>query len=331
MEVRELLKALVTGGTGFIGSHLVDVLLDKKWSVRCLVRGNRQDSWLQGLPIERCAGDCRDGMSLKAAVRGVDVIFHLAGVTKARDAKTYFEVNATGTDNLLHACLEVNPEVKTFIYVSSQAAAGPSIGRATTETDRCAPVSDYGRSKLRGEETVFGYSGKVPVVVIRPPVVYGPRDRDLLPFFRLLSCGIRPRLMARGQRFSLCYVNDLVDGLLLTAEKDEARGGIFFVSDGQDYSWDEIGEAFSAACERKTHCVPIPKAMLWACAAGADVMAAVCRKPALLSYGKVKEMVQSGWVCSNNKSRRLLGFKPRIGLQEGAELTFLWYKAAKWL
>jgi dihydroflavonol-4-reductase len=324
-------KALVTGGTGFIGSHLVNALLDNNWSVRCLVRGTGNASWLEGLSIERCPGDCCDPMSLPQAVQGVDVVFHLAGVTKALDERTYFTVNAAGTDNLVRACLECNPKLKTFLYVSSQAAAGPSAGCPSTEEDRCEPVSAYGRSKRQGEELALAFSAKIPVVVVRPPVVYGPRDRALLPLFKLLSWGIQPRLAGRGQRFSVCYVKDIVRGLLLAAQKDEARGHIFFLSDGRDYGWKEIGNAFARAVGRRASSVPLPRSLMWGYAAVSDAVAAVRRKPALLSCGKVKEMVQAGWVCDSGKSRRLLGFEPHVGVDEGARLTYAWYKEAKWL
>ena len=173
---------------------------------------------------------------------------------------------------------------------------------------------------------------KDPVVVIRPPAVYGPRDRGLLPLFKLLSWGIQPRLARRGQRFSLCYVEDLVRGLLLVAEKEEARGEIFFLSDGKDYGWKEIGDAFArAAGRRATRGFPVPESFIRAYAAIADMVAALRRRPALLNRDKVKEIVQPGWVCDNGKSRRLLGFEPHVTLDEGARLTFGWYKEAKWL
>lgn len=322
----------MTGGTGFIGSHLVDVLLERKWSVRCLVRENHGLSWLGNLPVERCPGDCRSPASLGQAVRGVDVVFHLAGATKALDERTYFEVNGVGTGNLLRACVEINPGVKAFVYVSSQAAAGPSSGKARTEADRCAPVSVYGRSKRLGEEIVLGQSARIPVTIVRPPVVYGPRDRALLRLFKLLSRGIRPCLAGRGeQEFSFCYVDDLVRGLLLVCEKEEARGQIFFLSDGGAYRWKDIGDAFARTMGRGVREITIPEFSVRACALVADMVATARHRPGVFSRDKVREMVQPGWVCDIGKSRRLLGFEPRVTLDEGAALTFEWYKGAKWL
>ncbi len=132
----------MTGGTGFIGSHLSEALLDRGNQVRCLVRKGSDSKWLKGLPIEIAVGDCRDKTSLAEAVKDTDHVFHLAGITKAIDEKTYFEINASGTENLIRACLENNPHLQKFVYVSSQAAAGPCRnGDKKRESDRCEPVS----------------------------------------------------------------------------------------------------------------------------------------------------------------------------------------------
>jgi nucleoside-diphosphate-sugar epimerase len=270
-------------------------------------------------------------MSLKEAVRGVDVVFHLAGAIKALDTQTYFRVNAVGTDNLLRACVKFNPDLKAFVYVSSQAAAGPSGRAAKTEADESAPISPYGKSKRRGEELVLGRSGRIPVVILRPVLVYGPRDRNLLPLFGLVSSwGIQPRIMG-GQRLSLLYIEDLVRGLLLASEKEEARGEIFFLSDGQDYGWKDIGRAAALAVGGRARTFPVPKWLIWASAIMGQMIAAFSRRPALLDYGRAKDMVQQSWVCDIGKSRRLLGFEPRVTLDLGARLTFQWYKEARWL
>jgi len=111
---------LVTGATGFIGSHLVEALFQKGVQVRCLIRKTSDLTWLKGLPIELIHGDCNDKASLGEAVKDIDQVFHLAGVTKAIEEKTYFEVNALGTESLIHACLNNNPQLQKFIYLSAK-------------------------------------------------------------------------------------------------------------------------------------------------------------------------------------------------------------------
>ena len=238
----------MTGATGFIGSHLVEALLQKEVQVQCLVRQTSDLTWLKNLPIEVVHGDCNDKASLGEAVKGIDQVFHLAGVTKAIKDKTYFEVNALGTENLIHACLENNPRLQKFIYLSSQAAAGPcQDGGTKKESDLCEPVSAYGHSKRIGEEFVLAHTHEIPLFILRPSAVYGPRDRDIYAFFKLLSKRINPCLSGQDQHISLCYVRDIIQAILLAAEAQESSGEIFFLSDGHDYRLEEIGNAFAQA------------------------------------------------------------------------------------
>ena len=147
------MKALVTGATGFVGSHLVEALLGQGVQVRCLVRDKGHLGWVKDSSVEFVVGNCQEKNSLKEGVKGVDQVFHLAGAIAAVKEKTYFEVNAMGTENLVQACIENNTRIKKFIYLSSQAAAGPCrIGEKKKESDPCEPVSPYGKSKLLGEQ-----------------------------------------------------------------------------------------------------------------------------------------------------------------------------------
>lgn len=321
----------MTGATGFVGSHLVDALLGRNWSVRCLVRANRSSSRVQGLPVEVVHGDCRDPASLRDAVRGVDVVFHVAGIVRGLNARAFLEVNAIGTHNLLRAAAEFNPATKAFIHVSSQAAAGPSGGNASRESDMRPPISAYGRSKRQAEELVLAQSAKIPIVIIRPPIVYGPRDRNFLPIFRLVSKGIQPCIAGKSQRFSICYVDDLVRGLLLASDKEAALGQVFFLSDGREYGWEDVGNAVALAAGRKVRQLPVPKFFVMAGALAGEAIGVISRKPPTLNFGRAKEMVGYNWVCDINKSRNLLGFEPRVTLEEGIGLTLRWYKEAKWL
>jgi nucleoside-diphosphate-sugar epimerase len=322
----------VTGGSGFIGSHLVENLLQKGTEVRCLLRKPSASPWLAGLPIEQLRGDCTDRESLSKAVKGIDVVFHLAGITKALHQKTFFETNAMGTDYLIHACREDNPRLKRFIYLSSQAAAGPCRnGGKKKEEDHCEPVSAYGQSKRMGEELALAHAHEIPLIILRPSAVYGPREKDIYGFFRLLSKKIKPCLSGGNQWISLCYVQDVIQALLLSAEIPCNSGEIFFLSDGREYSLDEIGDVFARALGNKAYCITVPEWMIFRAASLSEALSKLTRRPPLLSKGKVEEILQRYWICDNTKARTLLGFKPEFPLEEGARLTVEWYRREKWL
>ena len=326
------MRALITGATGFIGSHLVEALLQKGVQVRCLVRKTSDLSWLKNLPIEVVHGNCNDKASLGEAVKDVDQVFHLAGVTKATEEKTYFEVNALGTENLIHACLENNPRLQKFVYLSSQAAAGPcQNGGKKKESDRCQPVSAYGHSKRMGEEFALAHSHEIPLLILRPSAVYGPRDRDVYAFFKLLSKRIKPCLFGQEQHISLCYVQDIIQAILLAAEAQESSGDIFFLSDGHDYRLEEIGDIFAQAMGITPVCIRVPEWTIFGIASFLEYLSKLTGKPPLLNKGKVEEMIQKNWVCDITKAQTLLGFEPQFKLFQGAKLTFEWYRKQNWL
>ena len=326
------MKALVTGGTGFIGSHLVEALIQRGIEVRCLLRKSSDQKWISHLPVECAWGDCRDRASLLEPVKGVDLIFHSAGVTKAVKEEIFYEINAGGTENLIQACLEQNPGLRKFVYVSSQAAAGPSrIGDRKKESDPCEPVSAYGRSKRRGEELALDHAHRLPIVILRPSAVYGPRERDIYVFLKFLSKGINPCLSAPDQRLSLCYVRDVVQAALLGADARTPAGEIFFIADGQDYSIESVGDAFARAMEIHTFRFCVPRWLMMGMASFSEYVSQVSRKPALISRGKVEEMVQKNWVCDITKAKTVLGFTPGTLLTEGARLSVDWYKRENWL
>jgi nucleoside-diphosphate-sugar epimerase len=326
------LKALVTGGTGFIGSHLVEALLQRGVQVRCLLRKTSDLKWLKGLPIEMTFGDCSDKTSLREAVKDIDQIFHLAGITKAVKGKTYFEINAFGTENLIRVCLENNPHIQKFLYLSSQAAVGPCRnGNKKKESDPCEPISLYGQSKRLGEELALVHAHELPLLILRPSAVYGPREKDIYTFFKFVSKRIKPCLNSQVQRISLCYVQDVIQAILLAAESQTKSGEIFFLSDGTDYRIEEIGDIFAQAMEVTALRIRIPKQMILGIAFLSEYFSKISRRPSLISKGKAKEMVQEDWTCDITKAKTILGFQPQFQLSQGARLTYQWYKKQKWL
>lgn len=326
------MKALVTGGTGFIGSHLTEALVRKGVQVRCLVRTTSALKWLRGLPVELVFGNLNDMASLEKAVSRVDWVFHLAGVTRAIKKETYFEANDAGTNNLILACLKKNSGLQRFIYLSSQAAAGPSPNRCwKREMDPCEPVSYYGRSKRLGEKAVLAHSHEIPVLILRPSSVYGPRDKDVLPFFKCLSKRIKLCPVGPDQHLSLCHVMDIVQAMLLAAETQTLSGDIFFVSDGNDYRMDEIGDIMAEAIGVSALRLRIPKSMISGLASFSDILSKFFKVDFPITRDKANEMIQKNWVCDITKAKNILAFKPDVSLSEGAKSTFEWYKNEAWL
>jgi nucleoside-diphosphate-sugar epimerase len=326
------LKALVTGAAGFIGSHLVEALVQRGVQVRCLVRPTSHLRWLKGLPVEIIYGDCQEKDSLGLGVQDVDLVFHLAGATRAIDAKTYFAVNARGTENLVGACLEHSTRLQKFIYLSSQAAAGPGRdGGKKKESDHCQPISPYGMSKRRGEELALAQARELPLLILRPAAVYGPRDKAFLFLFQCLAKRIKPSFSGGVQHLSLCSVQDLAGAILLAAETRTRSGEIFFLSDGQDYRMEEINDVFARAMGVTAFRLRLPPPVLFGIAAVGQYFSKVSGKPVLISRGRAEEMIQPNWLCDITKARTLLGFEPQISLARGAKLTFDWYRKENWL
>ncbi len=324
------MKVLVTGGTGFIGSHLTEALLKRGFQVRCLVRDPGRLRWLGGLPVETVRGDCSDPESLDAATAGVDYIFHAAGLTKAADPKDYYRVNAEGTRNLCQAVTR-SGVLKKLVYISSQAAAGPSEkGRPRVEPDAEAPVSDYGRSKLLGEKYALEYRGSLNIAILRPTSVYGPRDKDIYAFFKMVSRGFRTSF--RQERLvSVCYVHDLVEAAIAAAGADTESGETFFIGEPEPYSWDALGEAMEGALGVKARRVVVPIPLLYAVALMAEGFAALARKPALLNRQKMAEIRQRYWVVDVSRARDRLGFRAVTDFKAGARATAEWYRQNAWL
>lgn len=326
------MRALVTGSNGFIGSYLVDALLAQGHQPRCLVRKTSNLKWLQSLAIDFAYGDLSAPDSLAAAVQEVDWVFHLAGLTRAQNREEFFRVNYHGVFNLLTACEQFNPGLKKFIFISSQAAAGPANSEIPrTELDPPNPLSAYGEAKLTAENAVLKAGEKFPVTIIRPPSVYGPRDTEVLIFFKLAKLGIRPVIAGGQNRLSLVYVDDLVTGILTAAESDNANGKVFYIAESTAYTWTEILKTIAVAVGNRTIPLFLPLRLVQAAGAVNRLMAKVFKVRPLLSKDKVTEIKQRYWLCDTRRASDELGFNAKIPLAEGIKRTARWYKEQGWL
>lgn len=326
------ITTLVTGASGFVGSHLVDKLLELNHSVRIIARKESKLKWIDLSKIEIFNCDYDDIQSLKDAVQNVDFVFHVAGVIKAKSREVYYKGNVEVTKNLLKAIELFNPNLKRFVFISSQAAAGPSPdGVPKTEDMECNPVTTYGKSKLEAERVVKSYETKIPFTIIRPSAVYGPRDPEILLFFQTLKKGIQPMVGFSEKYVSLVHVSDLIEGILLAAFSEKSLNQTYFISSEKGYGWEEIGNISSKILGKRVLKIRIPHFMVFTVAAISQFLSYFKREATILNLEKAREMVQKSWVCSVEKARQELGYSQKIDLERGIRETINWYKEKGWL
>lgn len=326
------MKALVTGATGFIGSHLVELLLQNKYSVRCLVRKTSDTRWLNGLTVDYVYGDLFSHDALREAVKDIDYIYHSAGVTKARTKEEYYRGNTEGTRNLLEATVKHRPHLRRFIHVSSQTAVGPSPSKEPITEDTSAhPLTTYGRSKWKAEVECSKVSAAIPITIVRPPVVYGPRDKDVFEFFNTMRKGLQPMVGFSEKYVSMLHVRDVVRGFVMAGESERAAGQTYFISSNNVHGWKEIGEITREVMSIRALRVRVPETAVYIIAAFAELLALMNAKPALINFEKARDMVQDYWTASPDKAKRDLGFEQEIPLSVGIRDTVEWYKQNNWL
>ncbi len=323
-------RALVTGANGFIGSHLAEELLRRGVSVRALVRRSAD---LRFVPpgAERVVGDVTDPLSLPPAVAGVDVVYHVAGLIASFRRQAFAEVNAGGTRGLVLACRKAAPGLRRFVLVSSLAAAGPSrSGRPVREDDPPRPVSEYGRSKLLAERLAFDAAAGLPVTVVRPPVVYGPRDRGMLEFFRMAAAGFAP-VFRPEKYYSLIHCADLVRGIADAGAAEGAAGRVYHLAEGKAWSAGALLGEIASAVGGRVRRVPVPEPLLRFLGPAADRVVLDLGLRGRPVADKVHEILPRFWIADTRRAAADLGFAACRPLSEGIRETAEFYRAAGWI
>ena len=324
--------ALVTGATGFIGGNLVPALLQKGYSVTCLVRSSSDTQMLRKLPVRLVSGSLDDPEAVRQAATGVRVVFHIAGLTKAPDRETFFLVNRTGTSRLLEILTEIDPGPARFVYASSLAAAGPSSpNKPLVEEDTPNPVSWYGESKLAAEEEVLKHVDTFPVTILRPSAVYGPGDKDIYLIFRMIQKGCLFTPGRHIRRFSLIHAHDLVNVFIKAGESNTATGEIFFISRPEIHTWEEVGREIARELRKKYRRIPFPEWLALAAGAAGSFYSRLSGRTSALNTQKVRELLQPSWTCDPSKAQTALDFSPALDLGSGIRNTIQWYQQQGWL
>jgi len=329
-NIQNLMKAFVTGGTGFIGSHLADRLMESDTfsEVRCLIRNN--EKWLKGKDFTRINGNLDDLAVLRKAVQGVDVIFHIAGRVKAPTYQELEHANVDATENLLRIAQKEG--VPKVVVLSSLAAVGPSENGPLTEEAPMNPISNYGKSKKQMESVIHELSeGEMSITVLRPPAVYGPREDQIYSFFKMVNNRICP-IIGDGEhpKISMVYVGDVVNGILKAAGQDAPGVHTYFITGEQVYTWNQIRGTTSKILGKKTLPIYVKPKLVKSIAGAVEKAASFFGIYPVLNKEKAKELILE-WTCSSEKAQQEIDYKPEYTLGEGISRTIHWYQQHHWL
>jgi nucleoside-diphosphate-sugar epimerase len=326
--------AVVTGSTGFIGSHLVDALLARGDTVRALVRPETT-AGVRDPRVEQFEADLLDDRSVRESRvwEGAAQVFHLAGVTRGRTLSHFRAGNVFPTANVLAGLAARSGKRPHVVLVSSQAAAGPAPAADSPlrETDRPVPVEAYGRSKLQAEQAVARYKDDLPITIVRPAAVYGPRDRDFLAAFKQASRRVALHAVPRDHSFSVVHVVDLVAALLRAAERPATAGRTYFVAADEPITWGQLYDEVAAAAGSRPIQLQVPHSAVRMAAHAGDLLSTLTGRATLLNRNKAALARPRWWLCDASRAQADLEWRAAVPLQVGVRDTYNWYVDAGWL
>jgi len=322
--------ALVTGATGLVGSHLVERLLEHGDRVRALVRPTSETDFLKEREIELFYGDLGDRAGLRRAIEGIEIVYHCAARPPLGGTyQEFFRDNVAGTENVLEAALQEG--VERFVHVSTVDVYGYDHHDGADERTPLRPDGLYSRSKIEAERIAMRYYEKygLPITILRPCLIYGPRDRHLLPTVLRLISQRRVPLIAGGRALlDLVYTGDVAEALMLAAAKREAIGQAYNITDGARRTLREILETFAQAWGRTPRYLHLPYSLSFAVAAIASGLSYLLKFSTLpiLRWEVIKAMGHHRHF-DISKAMRELGYRPQVPLEEGLSLTLSWHRS----
>jgi nucleoside-diphosphate-sugar epimerase len=320
-----MLKVLVTGANGFIGSHIVEALLKENYYITCIVRKTSNLKWIKNLPVEYKYGDLDDKDFLEASIKNIDIVIHCAGIVRAISKDIFMKVNVENTKNLCKSILKNNPKLKKFIFISSQAAIGPIRLNSIQKTvDKENPISDYGLSKLIAEfELKKIFYKKIPYTILRPSCVYGPSDKDIFIFFNLLNKHLRPTTITK-RLLQLVYVKDVAKAVMMCLSNKKSDNNTYYLANSTIYTWSEIGKVISSSVNVKTIPLIVPDFIFRFIGLIAEIFSYITKKPVVLNKQKIIEILQKYWISDTKPIKDDLNIE-FIHLEIASKITYNWY------
>lgn len=329
--MEDRIVSFVTGANGFVGSHLVDYLLELGHEVHAIVRATSNLQWLEGKDITLHKCGLTSPEDLAKAFVGAHYIYHIAGVVKVPTKEGFMKGNVTMTRNVFEAATHI-PTIKRVLVVSSMAATGyAEFGSEVDENSPLRPIEPYGESKVAQEAVAKEYADRVPSTIIRPPGIYGPRDTEIFAFFKAVNKGICPMMGLKPKEMSLIHVRDLIQGMYLAATNEKSVGEVYFLGSLKCYNWKEIGEVTSKVMNKKTWTIKIPHFVIFIIGYIGQFLESVFGMDVDLNKDRAYRITRPSWYCSSQKAVEQLGFEQTVSLEDGFTSTVAWYKEKGWL
>lgn len=314
-------RILVVGASGFVGKNLV-LTIAKRKNIRILVRPTSNIELFKGNSrIEILHGNLETNQGIAEALRGVDIVIHCAAKTMGRSYWEFYNTNTLGTANLISAMHSQN--VHKILYLSSHAVCGPcSSNTPRREHERPTPISFYGRTKKLAEDLII--KSGLSFTILRSVSVYGPHDKEILTYIKLLNSGICP-IVGYGTKYvNLIYVQDLVDLIIRIVETDHFFNSIYFANDGQYYALDSIMDKIASALHKKNIKIRVPTFLALFIGLLNDVFVSADKK--LVTRDKIRELSCQYWMCSSERVVKNMEFKPKYSFDRGIVETIHWYR-----
>jgi nucleoside-diphosphate-sugar epimerase len=325
------LKVLVTGATGFVGSHILDVLRARTIPTAILLRSTSNTRFIgsEAPYFERSAGSVLEQSTLDKALEGITHVIHCAGCTKASRYREYYEVNHIGTRNVVQAINRAS-SVQRLVHISSLAVTGPATPENPAREDTpLRPISEYGKSKLAGEREVLEHC-RVSCTILRPPAVYGPRDTGFLSMFRAVKSHVLPRPNKR-QALSVVFARDLAEAIVTCLDMPIASGKVYLVASREVTTGRQIADQIAAQMKVHTMPLPLPAVLLWFVCLTQEIFSRISGRATLLNMQKYAELRAPGWVCDPSLWEREIGTRCATTLENGIAQTLEWYRREQWV